>query len=297
MIRSNKLRLLKPLLVALATAGACGATTLPPIWETAFGNPVISSNLVRDDAAVNLGFNFSLFGASYSSASVSSKGYVTFGGAAGAQATPNSPQFLQGIPRIAPAWYDVDVQDSNGTILFNSFQNRAVFTFLDVASYAPPPGMAVLAQNLATYQLMVYNDGTVVFGYAAFNSLDPAVTGHVNSLLGSPEAIIGISPGFGGSDPGSVNLPAAIRSAAGFAYTTANSAVYQVVDNGGNVGPDNTSLAGVNFIFTPGHVSGWTVTTPSQAATAVVTPEPATAPLLALGLAALVLCRNRKMHV
>lgn len=271
------------------------ATTIPPIWEAAFGNPVISSNLVSDDASVSLGFNFSLYGQSYSSASVSSKGYVSFGGAAGAQPMANAAQFLQGIPRIAPAWYDVDVQDSNGTILFHSFQNRAVFTFLDVGSYAPPPGFPIAASNLATYQLTLYQDGTVVFGYASFNSLDPNVTGVANSLLGSPQAIIGISPGFGAGNPGPVNLLSSIQSAPGFAYTTASSAVYQYVDNGGRVGADNTNLAGINFVFTPSGVTNWTVTTQQQPA-AATSPEPATAWLILWALAAVAVLRTRKKH-
>ena len=254
--------------------------------------PDLSST--RTDATVGLGFNFSLFGKSYTSASVSSKGYVTFGGAAGAQPTANASQFLQGIPRIAPAWYDVDVEDSNGTILFHSFQNRAVFTFLDVGSYAPPPGLSVAPSNLATYQLTVFDDGTVVFGYASFNALDPTVTGVANSLLGSPQAMIGISPGFGVSDPGSVNLLSAIQSAPGFAYTTASSAVYQYVDNGGITGADNTNLAGINFIFTPVGVTNWTVTTQPQLA--VATPEPAAFWLVLCSFASLAALRTRKTH-
>jgi hypothetical protein len=283
------------ILAGFALSVPAVATTIPPIWESAFGNPVISSNLVHDDATVTLGFNFSLFGNSYSSASVSSKGYVTFGGAAGAQPMANASQFLQGIPRIAPAWYDVDVQDSNGTILFQSFQNRAVFTFLDVGSYAPPPGLSNAPSNLATYQLILYQDGTVVFGYAAFNALDPDVTGVANSLLGSPQAIVGISPGLGASDPGSVNLLSSIQSAPGFAYTTASSAVYQYVDNGGRVGADNTNLAGINFVFTPSGVTNWTVTTQQQPA-AATSPEPATAWLILWALAAVAVLRTHKKH-
>ena len=260
-------------ILTLAATRPCSGITLPPVWESAFGSPLISSNLAASDKSVNLPFSFVLFGETYTSASVSSKGYVTFGGNAGAQPTPGSPQFVQGIPRIAPAWYDIDVVNSGGTIFFNSFDHRAVFTFLDVGSYAPPPGFSPEASNLATFQLQIYDDGTIVFGYAAFNSLDPNVTGEVNTLLGSPLALAGITPGFGGTDPGSTDLQSAIESAPGFAYTTANSTIYQKIMNDPATG---TNFAGLNLIFTPNQVTGWVITATPDAAALTGAPEPNT---------------------
>lgn len=283
--RPGNISILLALTLSISTDAL--ATNIPPIWENAFGNALISSSDTVNDQTVNLPFNFSLYGHSYSTASVSSKGYISFGGSAGAQPDANASQFLQGIPRIAPAWYDVDVQDSGGTILYNSFSDHVVITYLDVSSYAPPPGLSVEPSNLATYQVTLYQNGDVVFGYEAFNTMDSTVTGVPGSLLGTQQAIVGISPGFGIADPGSKDLLSSIASAPGFAFTPSGTPVYQMVASG-----DNTNLAGLNLIFTPTAVTHWTVTgIPSQSA---IAPEPGTAEFLLIGvLVGFFACRRR----
>lgn len=272
--RAGRIYLLIALTLSISTEAF--AIGIPPIWENAFGNALISSANAVTDTTVNLPFNFTLYGQSYSTASVSSKGYVTFGGNAGAEPDANASQFLQGIPRIAPAWYDVDVQDSGGVILYNSFSDHVVITYLDVSSYAPPPSLSVVPSNLSTYQVTLYQNGMVVFGYEAFNTLNPNLTGVPSSLLGTQQAIVGISPGYGVADPGSSNFQSSIAASPGFAFAPAATAVYQMIASG-----DNTNLAGLNLVFTPTSVTHWTVT--ELPALSVVAPEPGTASFVFLG--------------
>ena len=88
--------------------------------------------------------------------------------------------------------------------------------------------MSVPPSNLATFQVILDSDGTAIFAYQNFNSLDPEVTGVANSLVGSQQAIVGVTRGLGAADPGSVDL-SALAPSPGFSYLTANDTIYQLV--------------------------------------------------------------------
>lgn len=268
-------------LVVMVTgfAGLCAASSIPPIWMPAYGTAITSWD--HTDAGGGwttidfLGFEFPLFGVDYSSATLSSNGSIYFGGSP----SNSEPQasvsglYQPGYATIAPAWYNTDVIGSTGTgsIKVNNLANQVVITFDGVAPDATP-----VPQNLATFQVTLDSDGTVIFAYEALNSLAPATT---NSLTDSSQAIVGISDGFGDQGSGSVGL-STLAASTGSSYTSASNTIYQLIDNNP---PDSTNLAGLDLVFNPviglrGVQVGWDVTSGA--------PEPGTS--VEMGLASLV---------
>lgn len=260
-------------------AGFAGADTLPPVWEPVGTTAITSWNSINDGvglATINFpsDFVFPLFGEDYTSVTISSNGSIYFDSApSSAQPQASVSGFLQGMPRIAPAWYDTNAISGSGSILENVLSGQIVFTWENVSSYAPAPGQSVPPSDLATFQVTLDSDGDVIFAYQALNSLDPETTGVVNSLAGSQLAIIGITDGYGATNPGSTDLSESGESS-GFLYSTTTNTVYQAV---GNNPPDNSDFAGLDLIFTPQTGVGWQVTsyytTPNGQS---IVPEPGT---------------------
>jgi len=292
-------------------ASCCGFTgialadTLPPVWIPAAGTPITAWDTEVSGTGLKTvyfpaGYEFTLFGVSYDSAIVSSNGSIYFipNGEpspplpATPQPTASVNQFLQGLPRVAPAWYNTQAIDGTGTVLYEMLPGEAVFTFEDIASYLAPPGQSVAASNLATFQVTlsidnnaVHTDGSVTFAYDALNSLNPASTGVANSLVGSQLAIAGITSGQGAADPGSVDL-SALGGTTGFAYLSSSSTVYQAISNNP---PDNSQLAGLDLFFTPVGLE-WNVTSEYVGEPA---PEPSTFIEITLSAVTLLIWRSR----
>ena len=292
-------------------AGLSVADTIPPIWLPAVGTPISSWNTGNaDDGLATIYFPstfvFPLFGEDYTSATVSSNGALYFGGAPASSPPQATVAGLVqgGYATIAPAWYNIDAIDGNGSILVNMLPGQVVITFDNVASYAPLPGQSVPSQNLATFQVTLDSDGTVIFAYQALNSLNPATTGVVNSLVGSQQAIVGISDGFGDSNPACLNVSpgclalSSLATANGFSYASPSDTIYQVV---GNNPPDNSNFAGLDLIFTPATGAGWNVTSEynSSGGSGIsdpVAPEPATFAEMALSAFVLFVWWRRAQH-
>ena len=214
----------------------------------------------------------------YDSLYLSMNGSLYFGASPGNLQPQASVSLLtQGLPRIAPAWYGVDLSES-GQVYVDLTSTQAIITWSNVASFTPLSG-TVPASNLATFQVTLDQDGTVIFAYQALNSLDKATTGVDNSLVGSQQAILGITGGAGATDPGSQDL-SADATKSGYSYTASNNTIYQAVSA---QPPDGSNLAGLDLIFTPQienqTFSGWTVTSeynPDGSTSDSTTPEPAT---------------------
>lgn len=280
-----------------AFTGTALADSLPPFWIPAAGTPITSWDSEVSGTGLKTvyfptGFTFTLFGQSYASVIVSSNGSIYFspnGVPPSPQPTASVSQFLQGLPRIAPAWYNTQAIDGTGTVLFEMLPGQAVFTFENIASYLAAPGESVARSNLATFQVALSIDntntaGSVTFSYEAFNSLDPASSNVVNSLVGSQLAIAGITSGFGAADPGSLDLSVLARSP-GFSYSTPSSTVYQAISNNP---PDNSQLGGLDLFFTPVGLE-WKVTSD----VADPAPEPSTLVEITFSAATLLIWRNR----
>lgn len=287
--------------LAFGLVQVAAASSLPPIWSSAVGTPITSWSTGNYDSGLATvyfpsDFSFSLFGQSYNSVIVSSNGSLYLGGSPGNdQPQATVTELLQGLPRISAAWYGIDAIDGVSSIMVNTtLPGEMVFTWQDVASYVPAAGQSVAASNLATFQVTLDSDGNVIFAWQALNSLDPATTGQANSLLGSQQAILGITNGYGATDPGSTDL-SAMATSSSFSWTTSNSTIYQLINNNP---PDNSNLAGLDLIFAPQSNGGWQVTSQYGATTSQSpTPEPATLVELALASVVLLVWWNKRSPV
>jgi hypothetical protein len=259
------------------------ATSLPPAWVGSLGQQITTWTTGNADDgidSVNLNFNFPFEGELYSTAYVSSNGCITLGGApAGNDSQPiaNSSELVSGPPRIALAWYDIDARDSGSIWINNSIPGEVIVTWEGAGSYAPPPGSSVAPSNLATFQVVLNQNGQVILSYETFSTVN---AGLPNSIAGSAAALIGVSNGGGVSDPGPVNI-SQLTSAS--PYLTSSATVYSVL---GNSGP-GTNLSGTGLQFTPQN-GGWSVLAQTADITPAATPEPATILCALSGMAALI---------
>jgi hypothetical protein len=283
--------------IILGFAGFGRAESVPPNWISPTGTPLTSwgpTDAGGGLATIGLGFAFPLFGDDYTSATLSSNGALYFGGAPGSSEPQATVSGLSqgGYATIAPAWYGTDVIGAGGagSIYVDTLPGQLVVTFDGVASL---PGQSASSSNLATFQVTLDSDGTVIFAYEAFNSLSSAATGVDNSLGGSQQAIVGISDGFGDSNPACLTFPWCFKSSSamsnGYSYTSASDTIYELINNNP---ADNSNLAGLDLIFTPVSGAGWNVTSAYNSSggtgnTDPIVPEPAT--FAEMALSALVL--------
>jgi hypothetical protein len=274
-------------------AGCCGfagtalANTLPPIWFQPTGSPITSWNDVSNGVGfytLSFPFQFNFLGINYTSATLASNGAIYFSPPPTLPPTIPQPQaspdlFRQGAwPTIAPAWYGIQDIDGSGSVFVNTLADREVISFMGVASCAPPVCAPAPASDLATFQVSLDSDGSVIFAYQALNSLS---TG--NTLVGSAQAIVGVTGARGATDP-SINLSGSAQSP-GYLYTSTGSTVYQTINNG-----DNSQLAGLDLIFTPHANLTWQVTSDFPGNPS---PEPATFFEITLSLLTLYAWRRR----
>jgi len=216
--------------------------------EQNFGGVV--SALGCDDCStiIQFGFSFPFLGRSFTTAEVSSNGYLIPGNTVVSSDfqiccdfTPTVSKFLAGPNRIAVAWYDLlplvtrtfGPTFDSGTINYNTFPGRAVITWNNVAEFPnSSPGN--------TFQVQLLSNGTIIFLY-------PTV-----SPPRSHNSIIGVTPGGGVPDPGPVTFSTLV--------TTFNSGtvgtVYHLFGNGEFI------AQGSVIIGQPNGLGGWNVVDP-----------------------------------
>lgn len=142
-----------------------------------------------DDAYIiqDLGFNFSLYGTSFSSVAVSSNGFLAFrpGGVdqpdfdEGAVASGESLSDLQsGLPRIAPYWHDLDARaaQTGGTngIFIRRESDRVLITWNNIRDFPNDP---VTDRGAHTFQVSLFSDGRIQFIYATAQLTTTAIAG------------------------------------------------------------------------------------------------------------------------
>jgi hypothetical protein len=142
--------------VGLAMCVSGAALADPAIWESDFGFAL--SDLTGEDdeiEMVTLSFDFAYAGMDYTEIHVGTNGSVGLGSEGDADTYPSGNQFINtNAPVIAPFWSDLD----DGTIYFNDFGDRAVFTWDRIGSYEDD-------STSNTFQIQLFDTGRIVFGY------------------------------------------------------------------------------------------------------------------------------------
>jgi len=163
----------------------------PAIWEADFG-PAIDdlTGMDDDEACVELSFDFPFDGINFRIIWVGTNGALQLGNM-GVDAEIDYDVWSEMFefycdlyPIIAPFITDLDLY-STGTIHFNDFGDRAVFTWNEV-------GTNKNETALLTFQVQLHRDGTIVFAYNGILD-DPA-----ESLLDDLDEgiVVGITTGY-----------------------------------------------------------------------------------------------------
>jgi hypothetical protein len=131
-----------------------------------------------------LGAQFPFFGAYYDTIYIGTNGFITF--TKGDTSSRISPTVLaRELPRIAPLWADLDVNDS-GDIYYNRLEGRHIITW-DGAGQPSYSGVS-------TFQAVLYDDGRIAFVYRKVKA---------------QASLVGLSPGHfeGDSQPLDLSRP------------------------------------------------------------------------------------------
>ncbi|MFZ0371629.1 MAG: HYR domain-containing protein [Halobacillus sp.] len=143
-----------------------------------------------DSQLVNftMGFTFSFYGIVHNSVFVNSNGNLTFN-TASSEFTPTFPDFINGPPRIAPYWIDLDttcLPPTNG-VFVKQFPDRLIVTYLRDAYFSCPAN-----PQINTFQVVLFNTGLIRFAYCTLDNTFPA--GDANPSF----PLVGVASGYGG---------------------------------------------------------------------------------------------------
>ncbi len=147
--------------------------------------------------AINLPFNFDMFGSPQNQVFINNNGNVSFG--AGFDTFTSTGFPVNGFPMIAPFWADVDTRNSlSGVVYYKIESNRLTVTWDHVGYFFSQ------ADKLCTFQLIM-SDGTdplvgigqnVCFCYGDMQWTTGSASGGVGGFGGTP-ATVGINAGDG----------------------------------------------------------------------------------------------------
>lgn len=281
----------------LLGGGTCAAQ--PAVYESNFG-PALAPLTGCDDCTtmVTLSFPFPFAGTNYTTVFVGTNGDIQLGGL-GTDGDIDYDHWIyfeefvsDALPSIAVFNTDLDL-GTTGTVHFNDFGNRAVFTWNEVGTNQD-------LTALITVQLQIYSDGRITFAY------NGVLDGPTEDLIADLDQgiVVGITRGL---QPAMTSLPTSDLSTQfttasteiyeRWCYDTANSCGYGG-SNAGLSGPVNTAfdLDFRNVFFTPAPGGGFVVNTGTTFAQSVPTLSQLGLGLLALALVALVAWQARRQH-
>jgi hypothetical protein len=217
----------------------------PLIWEADLGTELIPLTGEDDEAVYTLmSFSFPFGGSSYSSLYVGTNGAVGLGGLGEAGSYPSGDEFSDTTAAmIAPFWSDMSLA-SIGKVYGKLFAgDKAVFTWDGIGTYEN--------DTLPyTFQLQMYNDGKIIFGYNGIPSLD--------SLDIDTDVHVGLTQG------GGVTVPPEVDYSADAPFFSGDTVIelFEV---------DSVfDLDQKNVIFTPQAGGGYLVTVPEPCAIALL---------------------------
>ncbi|UCC56129.1 MAG: hypothetical protein JSU75_12530 [Gammaproteobacteria bacterium] len=245
------------LALLLASTHSAAVFAQPPIWEAQLGTTLPGQALdTVDNGTVDLTFgtmSFPFNGATYTGAdilNISSNGFISLGGDNGTGCfnfdCSGDPAGLVGdpFPRIAPFWIDLDPGNQGGDIYYNTFNDdndpeidRIVITFSTGFNECTD----LVSVCFLHAQVQLLEDGRIIFGYNGIGITDSLTT----------DLLVGISPGGGVPDPGSIDLIAA--SQLPFDSGT-EPTIYELFSP---AYPGAEDLGDLNFIFRPNGSGGF----------------------------------------
>ena len=143
------------------------------------GNPIAIGD--DDSRAVDLPFSFVFYGISYDRVFINSDGNLTFNDAESASSPRSLIRFVEGPPRIAVQFLDLDpsAASGGGEVYLLEQPDMVRVTWLNVPEFG--------LTNSNTFQVTLYPSGRITMAY-----------GGIDANVG----VVGVSPG----GPGSVNL-------------------------------------------------------------------------------------------
>src|SRR5262249_55760575 len=119
---------------------------------------------LTDDSSVRYsfpkGFKFSFFGKSYTGIFVNSDGNLTFEAPDSLSTERGLPRFLDGPPRIAPFFTDLNVEQGGG-IYASAGKTSVTFTWMAVPEWRQNPDGA----PTNTFQVVLDKTGKITFSY------------------------------------------------------------------------------------------------------------------------------------
>ncbi len=151
---------------------------------------------------ISLGFNFNLYGTTYTQCYINNNGNITFASANGAYSAAGFPST---IPMIAPFWADVDTRiTGSATVKYKVSSGKIVITWPGVSYYNN--GATNTATTLNTFQVILTDGNDVSIGLGnnvQFNYSDMQwTTGTASggtSGFGGTAATVGVNKGDGTS--------------------------------------------------------------------------------------------------
>ena len=145
------------------------------VTRTAFAFRALGTSAAMGDDASReetLRFAFPFFGSHFTKIFVNSDGNVTFDAGDAASTARNISRLLQGPPRIAPMFADLD-PSAGGNIRISSAADHFGVTWCSVPEYG--------SRRSATVQLTLFNDGAIELQHSSYTTL--------------LDAIVAVSPG------------------------------------------------------------------------------------------------------
>ena len=166
--------------LGLTGAGGSGGRY---VLDVSVSDTLILNLAPGDDGGVNvaLGFDFPFQGSMWSSVWVNGNGNLTFGGAV-SDFSETVPEFLNGPPRIAPLWDDLN-SSQGGSVTAEYGTDSVTINYSNVPEY--------FATGSNSFSVTLHVTGQITISYGSLTALD---------------AIVGITQGGGAADPGESDL-------------------------------------------------------------------------------------------
>ncbi len=148
-----------------------------PDWQEIASGGGTSFALGDDEitAAVPIGFPFSFYGVAYTDMYISSNGFLTFDPTQTSDPSNDCPMDPTSTPyMIAPHWDDMDPGDDGALIWVEHQANCGTIppdstatscTIIEWDEFDDFPGDSVTGGNIGSFQVILYDDGDILFQY------------------------------------------------------------------------------------------------------------------------------------